>query len=82
MRLEIINICSSNSRVQLLELHSTYERSRLSSVHCRVVVVQRAELHNAFDENLIGEITAAFRAVDGDKTRAVVLTGAGLALSL
>jgi len=43
-----------------------------------IVVLNRPEVHNAFNETLIAELTAALRALDGDSTvRAVVLAGAG-----
>ena len=50
----------------------------------RVVEVRldRAEVHNAFDEALIAELTAALREVDArDDIRAVVLTGSGATFS-
>jgi methylglutaconyl-CoA hydratase len=43
-----------------------------------VVALARPEVHNAFDETLIAELTEALRAIDGDgAVRAVVLLGAG-----
>ncbi len=43
-----------------------------------IVVLNRPEVHNAFNETLIAELTATLRALDGDSTvRAVVLAGAG-----
>jgi methylglutaconyl-CoA hydratase len=43
-----------------------------------IVVLNRPEVHNAFNEMLIAELTAALRALDGDPgVRAVVLAGAG-----
>lgn len=43
-----------------------------------IVVINRPELHNAFNEALIAELTATFTALDGDAhIRAVVLAGAG-----
>lgn len=43
-----------------------------------VVTLNRPDLHNAFDEILIAELTAALKRLDRDPTvRAVVLTGAG-----
>lgn len=43
-----------------------------------IVVLNRPEVHNAFNETLIAELTAALRALDADPAvRAVVLTGAG-----
>jgi len=43
-----------------------------------LVALARPEVHNAFDETLIAELTHALRALDGDETvRAVVLLGGG-----
>jgi len=43
-----------------------------------VITLARPDVHNAFDERLIAELTAAFVALDDDRdVRAVVLTGAG-----
>ena len=43
-----------------------------------IVVLNRPEVHNAFNETLIGELTAALGALDRDpRVRAVVLAGAG-----
>jgi methylglutaconyl-CoA hydratase len=43
-----------------------------------IVVLNRPEVHNAFNETLIAELTAALRAMDSDpEVRAVVLAGAG-----
>ena len=43
-----------------------------------LVALARPEVHNAFDEMLIAELTRALRALDGDETvRAVVLLGDG-----
>ena len=43
-----------------------------------IVTLNRPELHNAFNEALIAELTAALRMLDGDDgVRAVVLAGAG-----
>jgi len=43
-----------------------------------LITLDRPDVHNAFDETLIAELTGALRAVDGDDTvRAVVLLGAG-----
>ena len=43
-----------------------------------IVVLNRPEVHNAFNEALIGELTAALGALDRDpRVRAVVLAGAG-----
>lgn len=42
------------------------------------LVLDRAQIHNAFDDVLIAELTAALQQVDADDSvRAVVLTGAG-----
>jgi methylglutaconyl-CoA hydratase len=51
-------------------------------VSCRnavaIVVLNRPEVHNAFNETLIAELTAVLRALDADPgVRAVVLAGAG-----
>ncbi len=46
------------------------------------VTMQRPEVHNAFDDRLIAELTAALQALDRDPAvRAVVLTGAGSTFS-
>jgi methylglutaconyl-CoA hydratase len=43
-----------------------------------IVTLNRPEVHNAFNETLIAELTGALRALAADKTvRAVVLIGAG-----
>jgi len=43
-----------------------------------IVVINRPEVHNAFNAALIRELTATFSALDGDEgIRAVVLAGAG-----
>src|SRR5438046_5420204 len=43
-----------------------------------IVVLNRPEVHNAFNETLIAELTAALRALEGDSgVRAIVLAGAG-----
>ena len=43
-----------------------------------IVALNRPEMHNAFDEVLIAELTAALQQLDRDPgVRAVVLTGAG-----
>jgi methylglutaconyl-CoA hydratase len=50
----------------------------------RIATVQldRPEVHNAFDDRLIAELTAALQALDRDPAvRAVVLTGAGSTFS-
>lgn len=44
--------------------------------------MNRPEVHNAFDETLIAELTAAFAALDtDDAVRAIVLTGTGKSFS-
>ena len=46
------------------------------------LVMNRPEVHNAFDDGLIEDLTAALVAVDADDAaRAVVLTGAGASFS-
>ena len=46
------------------------------------VWMNRPELHNAFDETLIAELTAAFTALDADPAvRAIVLAGEGKSFS-
>lgn len=46
------------------------------------VWMNRPELHNAFDETLIAELTQAFTELDGDPAlRAIVLAGAGKSFS-
>ncbi|MGE7136558.1 enoyl-CoA hydratase-related protein [Luteibacter sp. NPDC031894] len=46
------------------------------------LVMNRPEVHNAFDDGLIAELTAALAAVEADGgVRAVVLTGAGTSFS-
>jgi methylglutaconyl-CoA hydratase len=46
------------------------------------VTLNRPELHNAFDDQLIGALTACFRKVDADPdVRAVILHGAGKSFS-
>ena len=43
-----------------------------------LVTLNRPEVHNAFEETLIAELTSAFRAIEADDSmRAVVLLGAG-----
>jgi methylglutaconyl-CoA hydratase len=37
----------------------------------------RADLHNAFNDEMIGDLTAAFAAIDPETTRCVVLSGDG-----
>src|SRR5437879_5658389 len=49
---------------------------------CAWVWMNRPELHNAFDETLIAELTDAFRRLDGDPAvRAIVLAGEGKSFS-
>src|SRR5260370_25612385 len=44
--------------------------------------MNRPEVHNAFDETLIADLTAAFAAVDADRNvRAIVLAGVGKSFS-
>src|SRR5258708_32774376 len=44
--------------------------------------MNRPEVHNAFDETLIADLTAAFAAVDADPNgRAIVLAGEGKSFS-
>ncbi|MCE5233939.1 MAG: enoyl-CoA hydratase-related protein [Mizugakiibacter sp.] len=46
------------------------------------ITLQRPQVHNAFDDALIAELTAALRSLDDDATvRALVLTGAGASFS-
>jgi methylglutaconyl-CoA hydratase len=46
------------------------------------ITLDRPQIHNAFDERLIAELTAALAALaDDDGVRAVVLTGAGRSFS-
>lgn len=46
------------------------------------VVLDRPQVHNAFDDRLVADLTAALEALDADPTvRAVVLTGAGSTFS-
>ncbi|HEY9133440.1 MAG TPA: enoyl-CoA hydratase-related protein, partial [Dyella sp.] len=48
----------------------------------RRLTLARPELHNAFDDNLIAELTAAIESAGSDDTvRAVVLTGEGASFS-
>jgi methylglutaconyl-CoA hydratase len=49
---------------------------------CAWVWMNRPEVHNAFDETLIAELTAAFAALDQDSTvRVIVLAGEGKSFS-
>jgi len=46
------------------------------------VWMNRPEVHNAFDETLIADLTAAFAAVDADRNvRVIVLAGEGKSFS-
>jgi methylglutaconyl-CoA hydratase len=46
------------------------------------ITLNRPDVHNAFDDELIGELTATLVRVDADPTlRAVVLSGAGASFS-
>ncbi len=46
------------------------------------VTLNRPEIHNAFDDTLIAELTAVLKKLDADKSvRVVVLTGAGKSFS-
>ncbi|HEX6833949.1 MAG TPA: enoyl-CoA hydratase-related protein, partial [Rudaea sp.] len=46
------------------------------------VTLQRPQVHNAFDDALIAELTSALERLDRDEAvRAVVLTGAGASFS-
>jgi methylglutaconyl-CoA hydratase len=46
------------------------------------VWMNRPEVHNAFDETLIAELTKAFAALDSEQTvRAIVLAGEGKSFS-
>jgi methylglutaconyl-CoA hydratase len=58
---------------------TTYETIDVSVRNAvAIVVLNRPEVHNAFNETLIAELTAALRAMDRDPdVRAVVLAGAG-----
>ncbi len=48
----------------------------------RTLTLNRPEVHNAFDDALIAELTAALAAAEADRAvRAVVLTGAGRSFS-
>lgn len=59
-----------------LAASTTLEVTVGEAVAC--VVLNRPEVHNAFNETLIAELTAALRALDADPgVRAVVLAGAG-----
>jgi methylglutaconyl-CoA hydratase len=46
------------------------------------LTLNRPELHNAFDDRLIGEMTAALRGLEADPAvRVVVIAGAGKSFS-
>lgn len=53
------------------------------SVHCSIksgvarVTLNRPEVHNAFDDALIAELTRVFKEVSGSGARVMVLSGAG-----
>jgi len=69
----------SNTRAQASRAASSYETLEIAIRNAiGIVVLNRPEVHNAFNETLIAELTAALRALDADASvRAVVLTGAG-----
>ena len=49
---------------------------------CATLVLNRPQVHNAFDDTLISELTAALESLAGDAgVRALVLTGAGATFS-
>lgn len=59
---------------------SAVELTRQGSTAC--LTMNRPDVHNAFDNVLIAELTAAIEALDADDSvRAVVLTGAGASFS-
>ena len=61
---------------------SVIEVERRQSDRVAWVWMNRAEIHNAFDETLIAELTAMLRQLDGDSTaRVVVLAGRGKSFS-
>jgi methylglutaconyl-CoA hydratase len=45
------------------------------------IVMNRPQLHNSFNEELIGELSRAFKAITPQDCRSVVLTGAGKSFS-
>lgn len=46
------------------------------------ITLSRPDVHNAFDDTLIGELAAALKAIDADsQVRALVLTGSGASFS-
>jgi methylglutaconyl-CoA hydratase len=59
--------------------HAPYTALQLETRNAvALVTLDRPEVHNAFDETLIAELTRALRAVEADdNVRAVVLLGAG-----
>ena len=61
-------------------MYQTLEIERLRSV--ATVWMNRPDVHNAFDETLIAELTAACEALDADDSvRVVVLAGRGKSFS-
>ena len=68
-----------NTRAKASPAASSYETLEIAIRNAiAIVVLNRPEVHNAFNETLIAELTAALRALDSDAAvRAVVLTGAG-----
>jgi len=68
---------STNSGVGMSETVQIERRGGVAHV-----TMQRPEVHNAFDERLIAELTQALEALDDDvSVRAIVLTGAGSTFS-
>ena len=54
----------------------------LTASHVAIVTLHRPELHNAFDDALIAELTAELRRLDADDSvRVVVLAAAGKSFS-
>ncbi|MBS0601523.1 MAG: enoyl-CoA hydratase/isomerase family protein, partial [Proteobacteria bacterium] len=54
----------------------------LTASHVAIVTLHRPELHNAFDDALIAELTAELRRLDADDSvRIVVLAAAGKSFS-
>lgn len=50
--------------------------------HVATIILNRPEVHNAFNPNMIEELTTAFKYLGNDqKTRAIILTGAGQSFS-
>jgi methylglutaconyl-CoA hydratase len=68
-----------NTRAKASPAATRYETLEIAIRNAiAIVVLNRPEVHNAFNETLIAELTAALRALDADAAvRAVVLTGAG-----